>query len=181
MEHNGDRSEPATDASALSTPKGPVDWIDGIVAAILIVLCVFFYTLTYDFPVPGAFLGDNVLPEQFPRLLLFAIGIMALALPFEHKLETKRWPLIRKSRSAPIGSGTFATIAFLLILVAVAEFLGTIVTIFIAAAGLPFLWGERRWLLVLVYSLIFTALVTYLFSSVLSVYFEPGLFNLTLR
>ena len=61
------------------------------------------------------------------------------------------------------------------------EWLGTILTIFLAAVGLPLLWGERRWLLILVYAVVFTAIVTYLFSIVLSVYFVPGVFGLTLR
>ena len=160
---------------------GMLDGVDGVLALVLIALCGIFYWLSSDFPVPGRFLGDNVLPEQFPRLLLVSIGVLALLLPFEHKLELDRWPLIRKSRSAPIETGTLVTMGFLLLLVGLGEWLGTILTIFIAAVGLPLLWGERRWLLILVYSVVFTAIVTYLFSIVLSVYFVPGVFGLTLR
>lgn len=164
-----------------SGPAGMLDGVDAVLALVMIVLCGFLYWVTSDFPVPGAFLGENVLPEQFPRLLLISIGVLALLLPLEHKLEIDRWPLIRKSRSAPIGSGTFVTMGFLLLLVGLGEWLGTILTIFTAAAGLPLLWGERRWLLIVVYALGFTGLVTYVFSIVLSVYFEPGVFGLTLR
>lgn len=173
---DADRGTPEQDG-----PRGLVDGPDAILALVLIALGGFFYWVSSDFPVPGLFLGDNVLPEQFPRLLLVSIGVLALLLPFEHRLELDRWPLIRKSRSAPIGTGTFVTMGFLLLLVGLGEWLGTILTIFIAAAGLPFLWGERRWLLVLIYAVVFTAIVTYLFSIVLSVYFEPGVFGLTLR
>lgn len=162
-------------------PRALIDGVDAALALLLILLCAFFYWVSADFPVPGLFLGDNVLPEQFPRLLLVGIGALALLLPFEHRLELERWPLIRKARGAPIGANTFATIAFLLALIGLGEWLGTILMIFIAAAGLPVLWGERRWLLVLVYAVTFTAIVTYLFSIVLSVYFEPGAFGLTLR
>ena len=162
-------------------PTGLVDPVDAAIAAVLIAICAFLYALTSDFPVPGAFLGQNILPEQFPRLLLIGIAVLALLLPFEHRVEVQRWPLIKKSRSAPIGSGTFITIGFLLALIAASEFLGTILMIFIAAAGLPVLWGERRWLLIMTYSVIFTGIVTYLFSIVLSVYFDPGVFGLTLR
>ena len=162
-------------------PTGLIDGFDAILALFLIAICAFFYWMSSDFPVPGRFLGDNVLPAQFPRLLLIAIGILALVLPFEHKLELERWPMIRKSRSAPIGSNIFATMGFVLLLVGFGEWLGTILTIAIAAAGLPILWGERRWLLILVYTVIFTGVVTYLFSIVLSVYFVPGVFGLTLR
>ena len=167
--------------SSREEPRGLVDKIDAILAAVLIAICAFFYAQTFDFPVPGAFLGENVLPEQFPRLLLFSIVVMALFLPFEHLIEVDRWPLIKKSRSAPVGKSTFVTFAFLLVLVAAGETIGTILTIFIAALGLPILWGERRWLLIVPYAIVFTGVVTYLFSIVLSVYFEPGIFGLTLR
>ena len=178
-----DKHAPDTRSETLpqAGPTGLLDGVDAILAGVLIVICAFFYWISSDLPVPGLFLGNNVLPEQFPRLLLITIGILALLLPLEHRLELDRWPLIRKSRSAPIGGATFATMGFLLVLVSVGEWMGTILTIFIAAAGLPLLWGERRWMLILVYSVIFTALVTYIFSIVLSVYFVPGVFGLTLR
>ncbi|NNG04660.1 MAG: tripartite tricarboxylate transporter TctB family protein [Inquilinus sp.] len=162
-------------------PTGLIDSVDAVLAVLLIVLCGSLYALTSDFPVPGAFLGENVLPEQFPRLLLVTIGVLSMLLPLEHRLELERWPLIRKSRSAPIGAGTFTTIGFLILLVVAAEWVGTILTIFLAATGLPLLWGERRWLLILTYSVLFTGLVTYVFSIVLGVYFEPGVLGLSLR
>ncbi|NNK77832.1 MAG: tripartite tricarboxylate transporter TctB family protein [Litoreibacter sp.] len=169
------------EASEPEGPTGLLDGVDAILALVLIALCALFYLIAGNFPVPGLFLGDNVLPEQFPRMLLVTIGLLAILLPFEHKLEVDRWPLIKKSRSAPIGANAFATMGFLLVLVGVGEYIGTILTIFIAATALPILWGERRWLLILVYAVVFTSIVTYLFSIVLSVYFVPGVFGLTLR
>ncbi|MEO1328760.1 MAG: tripartite tricarboxylate transporter TctB family protein [Pseudomonadota bacterium] len=160
---------------------GPLDKYDGLLAVLLLAICAFFYFETTKFPAPGAFLGENLLPEQFPRMLLYTIGFFAILLPFEHLMEVERWPLIKKSRSAPIGLNTFITIGFMIALVTIATTIGTILTILIAAVGLPLLWGERRYLLVAVYSIAFTAIVTYVFSVVLSVYFEPGVFNLTLR
>ncbi|MBX2855768.1 MAG: tripartite tricarboxylate transporter TctB family protein [Rhodobacteraceae bacterium] len=162
--------------------KSPIiDGIDALLALVLFAICAFFYWQTYGFDAPGAFLGENVLPEHFPRLLLVSIGGMALLLPFEHRLEVDRWPLIEKSRSAPIGLSTVLTMGFLVVLVALSGWLGTILTILVAALGLPLLWGERRVVLILVYALVFTSVVTWLFSIVLSVYFEPGVFGLTLR
>lgn len=160
---------------------GPLDKVDGLLALLLIAICAYFYFETTKFPAPAAFLGDNVLPGHFPRMLLYAIAILACIMPFEHLLELERWPLIKKSRSAPIGMNTFATMGFLIVLVAVATTLGTVLTILAALIGLPLLWGERRFVLIGVYAVLFTAVVTYLFSIVLSVYFEPGVFNLTLR
>lgn len=152
-----------------------------MLAAVLIAMCAGMYAVTFNFPVPGLFLGDNVLPEQVPRILLITIGVLSLLMAFEHRFEVDRWPLIRKSRSAPIGANTFATMGFIIILVALGEWLGSVLMIFIAAVGLPLLWGERNWLMMGLYAVGFTALVTWVFGIVLSVYFEPGVLGLSLR
>ncbi len=161
--------------------SGAIDWIDAVLALVLILASGFLYLQTSGFDKPALFLGDNVLPEEFPRMLLWIIGGLALLLPFEHLLERKRHPLIRKSRSRPVGRTTWATIVLLIVILAFAPALGTILTILISSLVLPILWGERRWLIVIGYSIIFTALITYLFAGVLSVYFEPGVFGITYR
>lgn len=161
-------------------PSG-IDWIDGALALVLILISGFLYIQTSGFDQPALFLGDNVLPEEFPRMLLWIVGGLALLLPFEHLLERKRHPLIRKSRSAPIGRTTWATIVLMIVILALAPTIGTILTIFISSLTLPVLWGERRWLVVIIYSIVFTALITYLFAGILSVYFEPGVFGITYR
>ncbi|MGI9421478.1 MAG: tripartite tricarboxylate transporter TctB family protein, partial [Geminicoccaceae bacterium] len=145
------------------------------------VLCCGLYYVTTSFPEPPLFLGENVLPAEFPRLLLWIIGILALTLPFEHLLEKKRHPMIRKSRSAPIGWAIWATIGLLLIILLLAPAIGMIATILVSSLAIPVLWGERRWVPLILYAVAFTALVTYIFAVVLRVYFEPGLFGLTIR
>ena len=45
-------------------PTGLLDGVDAVLALVLIALCGFFYWVSADFPVPGLFLGDNVLPEH---------------------------------------------------------------------------------------------------------------------
>ncbi|MGI9486959.1 MAG: tripartite tricarboxylate transporter TctB family protein [Geminicoccaceae bacterium] len=162
-------------------PSGGIDRIDAVLALVLILISGFLYYQTNGFDKPALFLGDNVLPEEFPRMLLWIICGLALLLPFEHLLERKRHPLIRKSRSRPIGGTTWATIVLLIVILALAPTLGTILTILISSLTLPILWGERRWLIVIGYSIVFTALITYLFAGVLSVYFEPGVFGITYR
>ncbi len=158
-----------------------IDRIDAVLALVLIVLCCGLYYVTTSFPEPPLFLGDNVLPAEFPRLLLWIIGLLALTLPFEHLLEQKRHPLIRKSRAVPVGRSTWATIVVLLTILSLAPIVGMIATIFLSSLVIPVLWGERRWLGLIVYAVGFTALVTYIFAVVLRVYFEPGLFGLTIR
>ncbi|MGH1481030.1 MAG: tripartite tricarboxylate transporter TctB family protein [Geminicoccales bacterium] len=179
MSGNDDR--PARNVEEAGPSDGLVDWIDAALALVLILVCGFLYYQTYGFDKPALFLGDNVLPEEFPRMLFWIIGGLALTLPFEHLLERKRHPLIRKSRSRPIGFTTWATIVLLIVILGLAPALGTILTILISSLTLPILWGERRWLVVIAYSLVFTALITYVFAGVLSVYFEPGVFGITYR
>lgn len=162
-------------------PRGLIDPFDALLALGLILSAFFFIYEASKFPEPAAFLGENVLPEQFPQLLLFFIAAMALLLPFEHLFEIDRWPLIRKSRSEPIGRNTVVTVLFVVALLALAPTIGTILMILAISIALPVLWGERRWLLLLVYAPLFTAAVTYVFSDVLSVFFEPGIFGITLR
>lgn len=162
-------------------PSGLVDWFDAALALVLIVACGVLYYQTTGFDRPALFLGDNVLPEEFPRMLLVIIAVLALTLPFEHLLERKRHPLIRKARRAPIGFTTWATFALLLAILTFAETIGTILTILTSSLLIPLLWGERRWMLLIVYAVLFTALVTYIFAVVLKVYFEPGVFGITIR
>ena len=181
MSRESASDDASAEGQAAAGGRKLIDKMDALLALCLIVLCGAFYYVTFDFEAPGAFLGENMLPEQFPRIMLVSIAAMAILLPFEHLVELERWPSIEKSRSAPIGKTIFVTMAFLFALAAVGEYLGTILTIFIAVSVLPLLWGERRYVLVLVYALIFTAVVTYLFSIVLSVFFVPGVFGLTLR
>ena len=176
----GDKERKASDVDEAG-PSGLIDGIDALLALALILICGFLYVQTGSFDKPALFLGDNVLPEEFPRLLLWIIGVLALTLPFEHLLERKRHPLIRKARREPIGFTTWATIVLLIAILALAPFLGTILTILASSLAVPILWGERRWVLLAVYAVLFTGLVTYVFAGVLSVYFEPGVFGVTYR
>lgn len=173
--------EDPTREASVPGPSSLVDRFDAVLALVLILACGLLYYETTGFDRPAMFLGDNVLPEEFPRMLLWLIGALALALPFEHLLERKRHPLIREARSAAIGFTTWATIALLMVILAFAPTIGTILTILVSSLVVPVLWGERRWWLLIVYSIGFTAVVTYIFAVVLRVYFEPGLFGITIR
>lgn len=148
---------------------------DLVVTAIILLVCVFLYYTTTQFEEVSDLLGQNVLPEQFPRLLLYIIAGLSLLLPIEHHLQPKRWEKIDRTRSKKIASRTWQTIGFILFVVLAAPVLGTVLTMVVICVALPILWGETRWVVIMLFAVIFTAIVTYLFSSVLKVYFEPGL------
>ena len=174
MQRNSSKDEGRADARLIDTT-------DALLAAIIVVVCAYLFYVTTTFDETPSFLGQNVLPDEFPRLVLIFIAALALILPMEHRLEPTRWPKIRASRRTAVRPVTWVTMAFLLAALLLAPYLGTILLIFTVSLLLPVLWGERRWLLLVPYAVIFTGAVSYLFSIVLQVYFEPGVLNVTFR
>lgn len=161
--------------------KPLLDPIDAVIAGIIIAGCSLLYYSTTLFEETSALLGDNILPEDFPRIMLYIIGGLALIIPFEHRFWPERWKRIKEDRSKHIPTGTWLTMVLLLAVVIVSPYLGMVLTVLGVSIVMPLLWGERRLWLVGTFSVIFTVAVTYIFSVVLQVYFEPGIFNITLR
>jgi hypothetical protein len=151
-----------------------LDIVDLLLAAAIIAGCAYLYYVTTTFEEPSLLLGQNVLPSDFPQSLLITIGLLALLLPIEHRMEPTRWPKIQQSRGETVRAITWATMVLLVALVTAAPYLGTHLTIFLASLLLPLLWGERRLIAVGVFAVIFSAAVAYVFESILKVHFEPG-------
>lgn len=167
-----ENSEDGTHAD--TSRRGLLDGIDFILTAVIIAVCAYLYYVTTTFEEPSLLLGQNVLPSDFPQSLLIVISLLALLLPIEHRFEPTRWPKIKKSRSETVQTITWATMGLLVGLVAAAPYLGTLLTIFLASLALPILWGERRVIAVALFAVIFTAVVSYVFETILKVHFEPG-------
>lgn len=173
-------------------PPAPVDGREGAPASSLIhptdlglalfILAVsgYLYWLTTGFEqVPDMFAQD-VGPEFFPQLLLWTIGVLTLALPFEHLfLEGKRKALDedRKDRIEPMA---YVTAGLLIATVASIPWLGSILSMVAICVLLPLLWGERRLKVLIPFAVIFPAGITLLFAYVLGVHFEPGVLNITI-
>jgi hypothetical protein len=160
--------------SSDTEPRGLLDFVDLILAGAIIAACAYLYYVTTTFEQPSLLLGQNVLPSDFPQSLLIAISLLALLLPIEHRMEPTRWPKIRQSRKETVPAITWATMGLLIALVTAAPYLGTLLTIFLASLVLPILWGERRLIAVGIFAVIFSAVVAYVFETVLKVHFEPG-------
>lgn len=152
---------------------------DTVIAVLLLAGCAFLYWETTRFDEVPSFLGQNVLPEHFPRLILYLIGILALIIPFEHRLWPERWRKIRDDRSEPIPKITLATMGLLILIVFVEPYIGTTLSIATVSLAMPLLWGERRWHLLIPFVVLFTLTVTFVFSEILRVYFEPGIFGIS--
>lgn len=154
--------------------RGLLDVVDLLLAAAIIAGCAYLYHVTTTFEEPSLLLGQNVLPSDFPQSLLITIGLLALLLPIEHRMEPTRWPKIQQSRGEKVQAITWATMGLLVALVTAAPYLGTHLTIFLASVLLPVLWGERRLIAVGLFAVFFSAAVAYVFESILKVHFEPG-------
>ena len=148
---------------------------DLVVSLILLAVCGVLYYVTSTFDEVSPLFSQDVPPERFPRMLLWIIVGLALVLPFEQALRGNRGTVLDKARSEPIRPIVYVTAAFLVLVVAAIKVIGTFLVLMTVCLGLPLLWNERRWKIIVPFVLVFPALVMVLFGHVLGVYFEPGL------
>ena len=149
--------------------------VDTIVALIVLAICAILFWRTLLFDTVPASLAQNVQPAMFPQMLLLLIAVLALFLPFEHLQKRKQGIDLdedRRQRSKPI---VFITALVMLALIIIMPWLGTYIGLIIAAAGLPLLWGERRYKILVPYALLFPTALIWLFAGALQVSFLPGI------
>lgn len=157
------------------TSHSPVDRTDLSLAIIIFALCGFLYFVTTRFEKASEQMSQNIPPEWFPQLLLVFIMILTLIVPFEHFFKGRE--SLAKDRQAkvkPISIGTAALLCAILLLM---PWLGTFITMVFICFLLPILWGERRLTIILPFAIVFPGIVTFLFTKVLRVYFEAGIWS----
>jgi len=147
---------------------------DLAVSLVLLAACGALYYVTSTFEEVAPLFAQDVPPERFPRMLLWIIGGLALVLPFEKALRGNRGAVLDKARSEPIHPVAYMTAGFLVIAVVAIQWIGTFLVLLIVCLGLPLLWGERRWTIIVPFVLLFPTLVMLLFGHVLGVAFETG-------
>ena len=148
------------------------------VAAILLGICAALYYVTTGFDEVSPLFAQDMPPERFPRMLLWVIVGLSLALPFERGLRKEKGQVLDKARGKPVPPIVYVTAAFLALAVFSIQWIGTFLVLVLVCVGLPLLWGERRLKILLPFVAVFPAAVMLLFSKVLGVYFEPGVFGL---
>jgi putative tricarboxylic transport membrane protein len=153
---------------------------DLIVAFIVIAICAFFYFATTTFEEVSNLLAQNVPPEFFPRWVLIIIVVLALGLPFEHVVHSKRGGNIDSERSERVKQMPYLTAGLLFVAIAAMPYIGTLLSTVGICLALPLLWGARRWRLIVPFALIFPLAVAYVFDRILLVQYEPGIFGITL-
>ncbi len=148
---------------------------------IILIGCGFLYWVTTGFEIVPDLFAQDVPPEFFPRLLIWTIVILTLALPFEHLFLGEKGKSLNKDRAHRIKPMAGITALLLFGVIVSILWLGTALSMFFVCLALPVLWGERRIKVIVPYAIILPMAVTVLFSYVLGVHFETGVFGITLR
>lgn len=154
--------------------------VDSIIAVLLLAFWGWLYYLTTGFEEVSDIFAQDITPAFFPRLLLWVIVLLTLILPFEHRLFRNARQL-DKGREQPVGSMVYFSVALLVVLLLALPWLGMYLSLILVCLLLPLLWGERRWKILIPFAVIFPSVIVVLFSQVLKVYFEPGVFGLDFR
>jgi len=53
-----------------------------------------------------------------------------------------------------------------------------VLTMFVICLAIPLIWGEKNYVAVAIYAIVFPAFVYFLFNKLLGLYFNPGLLEL---
>lgn len=153
---------------------------DLVLTVLILVVCGGLYYVTTGFEEVSQLLSQNIGPEWFPRLLIWTIVLLSLVLPFEHLMRKQQAASIDKDRSSRIKPISFFTALLLASVVASIPLFGTFIAMILGCILLPLLWGERRLKMLIPYIILFPATVAILFTQVLKVFFEPGLWGPTI-
>ena len=151
---------------------------DLVLAIILVAFGAFMYYEAGKFPEAPAILGDTLNAEVFPKMLITLLFILVAIIPCEFQLTPEHIAKIDTDRGERAPPSTGISIVLLLTIVSFAEFLGAVVTMFITCLLLPLVWGERNYIAVAIYSIVFPGFVYLLFNKLLGLYFNPGILEL---
>jgi len=140
---------------------------DTIAGGTLLAFCAFVYWLTTGFSEPPSMLSQNIPPTFFPRLVLFVIAGLSIGLMASGLCKSR-------VKLAPPKAIVWLTAAVIVLATWLVGVLGTLLTLALVAAFLPYCWGERRWYLVGALALGLPAAIYVIFSMLLNVRFPVG-------
>jgi hypothetical protein len=167
--------EASDDGRGQMLAAGSFDRADLSVSVVLFVICAVLWWDTTRWPVVPVSLAQNAPPTTFPRLLLGSVVLMALLLPFERVWKARSGVDIGIGGEEPVKPVVFITAAILFLAVYLMPMLGVAPVMLASSLLLPWLWGERRWVYILVFAFGLTAAVTILFAYGLRVNLGFGL------
>jgi putative tricarboxylic transport membrane protein len=159
-------ARPEPDGEAGGRPSGRLP-ADLIVGGCILLFCAAAYGVTLTFATAPAVVAQNVQPATFPRLVLGVIAVLTVVM-----MATARSQPQRRRRRVP--AMTWLSAAAMVGFVLTFQWLGIVPAMVLLCQGLPVLWGERRWHLVIPFGLGFPLAVYLLFAEMLDVHFEPS-------
>ena len=169
---NGERQKSTHGATDRSSPAaGGGRWLhsDDVAGVVILVFVGVVAALTTTFDEVPAALSQGIPPEQFPRLLVVVIALLAVIMIVQSRLRRegprKRVPVM-----------VLFTACLLVVFVVLIDWIGMMAAMLGFCVALPLLWGERRFLWVGVYAALFPACIYLLFSMLLGVRLPLGLF-----
>ena len=128
-------------------------------ASILIAFGAFMYYEATKFPSAPMVLGDTLNADVFPRILVVMLIVLACILPIEFKITPEKIEKIDKERNEKTIPITWITIVMILTIVSLSSFLGAALTMFVTAIVFPLVWGEKNYIAVAIYAVVFPMLV----------------------
>lgn len=131
-------------------------------------LAVLWVSTTFD-EVPSA-LTQGVPPESYPQLLVWTLIVFAALLAY----QARGWTDKKKKHVKPI---VIYTAILTIVATLSIHWLGIFGVMVIGCVAMPLLWGERRYLIVGLYAILFPLSVYGLFHGLLEVQFPLGIFE----
>ncbi len=159
-----DRARAAESSAARRLPR------DIVVGACVLIFCAVAYAITFSFKQAPAALAQNVQPASFPRLVISVIAVLSAG----QMILSLRLP---EKALKPLPWAVAVSAAVMIAFVIAFDALGIVPAMVLLCFGLPVLWGERRWHLIVPYAILFPAAIYGLFAKILGVHFDPGLFG----
>jgi len=150
---------------------------DLTLAVVILAVCGVLFYLTTRFENVPAMMSQNIPPEWFPRILIWVIVLLTVIIPFEHLMHKKGKKHLDEDRSSRIKPISIYSAILLCCIVVSMPWLGTFLTLILVCTLLPILWGEKRVKVLLPFAVLFPGLVALLFTKVLGVFFEPGIWS----
>ena len=145
---------------------------DLVIGGLLIAFAALVFTWTFTFDEAPAALAQNVQPASFPRLVAVVIIVLTGAMIFLSRTSAS------DKRRPPFKTAMWSTAAAMLAFVLAFTYLGIVVAMVAFCLLFPMSWGERRLHWLILFAIVFPAIIYLLFAKVLGVFFEPGILGI---
>lgn len=160
------------ETEASSPAAGSRRWLhrDDVAGVVILIFVAIVVAITTTFEDVPAALSQGIPPEQFPRIMVGVIALLAVIMIVQSRLRQedprKRVPMM-----------VVFTACILVVFVVLIDWIGMIAAMLVFCVALPLLWGEKRFVWLVVYAGLFPACIYLLFSVLLGVRLPLGLFT----